>query len=83
MSALLHRTESFLDVLKYKSKEIEHLEIAVNVSNDLYLSGYANYLEIINAQKNKLQAELDFVDIQLKNAESQVLLYKALGGGIN
>jgi len=83
LSALLHRTESFVDVLKYKSNEIKHLEIAVNVSNDLYLSGYANYLEIINAQKNKLQAELDFVDIQLKNAESQVLLYKALGGGIN
>ena len=83
LSALLHRTEAFQDVLAYKSKEIEHLEIAVNVSNDLYLSGYANYLEIINAQKNKLQAELDFVDIQLKNADSQVLLYKALGGGIN
>lgn len=83
LSALLHRTEAFQDVLAYKSKEIEHLEIAVNVSNDLYLSGYANYLEIISAQKNKLQAELDFVDIQLKNADSQVLLYKALGGGIN
>jgi NodT family efflux transporter outer membrane factor (OMF) lipoprotein len=83
LSALLHRAEAFQDVLTYKSKEIEHLEIAVNVSNDLYLSGYANYLEIISAQKNKLQAELDFVDIQLKNADSQVLLYKALGGGIN
>lgn len=83
LSALLHRTEAFVDVLQHKSKEIEHLEIAVNVSNDLYLSGYANYLEIINAQKNKLQAELDFVDIQLKNASCQVLLYKALGGGIN
>jgi multidrug efflux system outer membrane protein len=83
LSALLHRTEAFEDVLKYKSKEIEHLEIAVNVSNDLYLSGYANYLEIINAQKNKLEAELDFVAIQLKNANAQVLLYKALGGSIN
>ncbi|UUF12537.1 MULTISPECIES: TolC family protein [Flavobacterium] len=82
LSALLHRTAAFEDVLKYKSKEIEHLEIAVNVSNDLYLSGYANYLEIISAQKNKLQAELDFVDIQLKNANAQVMLYKALGGGI-
>ncbi|WP_276380271.1 TolC family protein [Flavobacterium sp. H4147] len=82
LSALLHRNEAFEDVLKYKLKEIDHLEIAVNVSNDLYLSGYANYLEIINAQKNKLQAELDFVDIQLRNANSQVLLYKALGGVI-
>jgi len=83
LSALLHRNEAFQDVLKYKLKEIDHLEIAVNVSNDLYLSGYANYLEIINAQKNKLQAELDFVEIQLRNANSQVLLYKALGGGVN
>lgn len=82
LSALLHRTEAFEDVLKYKSKEIEHLQIAVNVSNDLYLSGYANYLEIISAQKNKLQAELDLVDIQLKNANAQVMLYKALGGAI-
>ena len=83
LSALLHRTEAFEDVLKYKSKEIEHLEIAVNVSNNLYLSGYANYLEIISAQKNKLQAELDFVELQLKNANAQILLYKALGGNIN
>lgn len=83
LSALLYRTKAFEDVLKYKSKQVEHLEIAVNVSNDLYLSGYANYLEIINAQKDMLQAELDFVDIQFKNVSSQVLLYKALGGGIN
>lgn len=83
LSALLYRTKAFEDVLAYKSKEIEHLEIAVNVSNDLYLSGYANYLEIISAQKNRLQSELDFVDIQLKNVNSQILLYKALGGGIN
>lgn len=82
LSALLNKTEAFEDVLKFKAKEIEHLEIAVNVSNDLYLSGYANYLEIISAQKNKLQAELDFVDIQLKNANAQIMLYKALGGGI-
>jgi NodT family efflux transporter outer membrane factor (OMF) lipoprotein len=82
LSALLHRTAAFEEVLDYKSKEIEHLEVAVNVANDLYLSGYANYLEIISAQKNKLQAELDFVDIQLTNASAKVQLYKALGGVI-
>jgi len=80
LSALLHRTEAFEEVLGFKNEEINHLEIAVNVANDLYLSGYANYLEIISAQKNKLQAQLDYVDIQLENAKSQVQLYKALGG---
>lgn len=82
LSALLHRTEAFEEVLKYKNDEVQNLEVAVNVANDLYLSGYANYLEIISAQKNKLQAELDFVDIQLKNSRAQVQLYKALGGVI-
>lgn len=82
LSALLHRTAAFEEVLDYKSKEIDHLEVAVNVANDLYLSGYANYLEIISAQKNKLQAELDFVDIQLTNANAKLQLYKALGGVI-
>jgi multidrug efflux system outer membrane protein len=82
LSAMLHRTAAFEEVLRYKNEEIEHLQVAVNVSNDLYLSGYANYLEIISAQKNKLQAELDFVDIELTNARAKVQLYKALGGTI-
>lgn len=82
LSALLYRTAAFEEVLDYKNNEIEHLEAAVNVANDLYLSGYANYLEIISAQKNKLQAELDFVDLQLTNARIKIQLYKALGGVI-
>ncbi|MFC5682141.1 efflux transporter outer membrane subunit [Flavobacterium sp. MAHUQ-51] len=80
LSALLFRTTAFGEVLNYKSNEIDHLEIAVNVANELYVTGYANYLEIISAQKNKLQAELDFVELQLKNSGAQVQLYKALGG---
>lgn len=80
LSALLYRTSAFEEVLGHKKNEIKHLEVAVNVANELYLSGYANYLEIISAQKNKLQAELDYVDIELSNAMAQVQLYKALGG---
>lgn len=82
LSALLFRTAAFEEVLNFKNNEIEHLEVAVNVANELYLSGYANYLEIISAQKNKLQAQLDYVNIQLTNARAQVQLYKALGGVI-
>ena len=56
---------------------------AVKKADLLFKYNSATYVEVIIAQSNKLQAELDFVDIQLKNADSQVLLYKALGGGIN
>jgi multidrug efflux system outer membrane protein len=80
LSLLLKQVESYQNILSIKSEEVAYLDRAVDVSNDLYLTGYANYLEIINSQKNKLQAELDFVDYQQRNAKALVLLYKALGG---
>lgn len=83
ISALVNRARIFQEVLDYRNREIENLEIAVDVANDLYLSGYANYLEIISAQRTKLEAELGLIDTQLENARSQVQLYKALGGTIS
>lgn len=80
LSSLLLQVDKYQDVLRYKSEEYEMLNRAVEVANDLYLTGYANYLEIINTQKQKLQTEIDLVDYQLKNAKSFVQLYKALGG---
>jgi outer membrane protein TolC len=50
------------------------------VSNDLYITGYANYFELINAQKSKLQAELDLLKFQHENTRNNVLLFKALAG---
>lgn len=80
LSVLLNQVEKYQQILEIKGEEVAFLDRAVSVANDLYLTGYANYLEIINSQKTKLQAELDYVDYQLKNAKSLVLLYKALGG---
>lgn len=80
LSVLLNQVEKYQQILDIKQEEVAFLDRAVSVANDLYLTGYANYLEIINSQKTKLQAELDYVDYQLKNAKSLVLLYKALGG---
>jgi outer membrane protein TolC len=80
LSSLLFQVDKYKEVLRYKTEEYEMLNRAVEVSNDLYLTGYANYLEIINSQKLKLQSEIDLVDYQLRNAKSFVQLYKALGG---
>lgn len=80
LSSLLLQVDKYQDILSYKQEEFSMLDRAVDVSNDLYLTGYANYLEIINSQKLKLQSELDLVDYQLKNAQALVQLYKALGG---
>lgn len=83
ISVLLFQTEKYQHILQLKEKEIQHMEAAVSVSDDLYLTGYANYLEIINSQKQKLQTELDYIDYQLLNANTIVQLFKALGGETN
>ena len=83
LSQLLKHIEINHKILDLKQEEVQFLERAVEVSNDLYLTGYANYLEIINSQKNKLQAELDLLDAQHQNTKTSILLFKALGGKVN
>ena len=83
LSELTKHVEIYDKVLKLKKDEVAYLDRAVNVANDLYLTGYANYLEIINSQKNKLQSQLDLLEIQYQNTQTNILLFKALGGNVN
>jgi NodT family efflux transporter outer membrane factor (OMF) lipoprotein len=80
MQAVLKQIEIYDRVLKLKKEEVSHLNRAIDVSNDLYATGYANYLELINARKNKLQADLDFLRYQEENTQNNIMLFKALGG---
>ncbi|WP_419868374.1 TolC family protein [Chryseobacterium sp. CT-SW4] len=83
LQAILKQTRIYEKVLKLKSEEVGFLNKGVEVSNDLYITGYANYFELINSQKSKLQAELDLLEFQHQNTRNNVLLFKALGGKLN
>lgn len=83
LQSVLKQIDIYERVLDLKAEEVQHLNLAVEVSNDLYLTGYANYLELINSQKTKLQADLDYLRFQQENARNNILLFKALGGTIN
>lgn len=65
--------------LKYQ--EVTKLKEAVVTARDLYLAGYASYLEIVTAQKNVLEAELELVRKKQEILTAMVNLYRALGGG--
>jgi len=80
LQAVLKQIEIYEKVLQLKQEEVSHLNKAIEVSNDLYATGYANYLELINTRKNKLQADLDLLRFQEENTKNNILLFKALGG---
>jgi hydrophobic/amphiphilic exporter-1 (mainly G- bacteria), HAE1 family len=54
---------------------------AVRLSNDRYLSGLADYLEVLQAQQQQLAAENSLARTRFDRLASLVELYKALGGG--
>ena len=62
-------------------RQIVNLQAAVWNTQLLMKHGNANYLEVLTAQKNLLQAELTEASDKLDEIKSVINLYKALGGG--
>jgi NodT family efflux transporter outer membrane factor (OMF) lipoprotein len=54
---------------------------AVSTANDLYVTGYASYLEVITAQRNVLEAELELTETRKSQFLVLIDLYRSLGGG--
>jgi outer membrane protein, multidrug efflux system len=54
---------------------------ATENSNTMFTVGYANYLDVLNAQTKALQSELELINLQILKLQTHVKLYRALGGG--
>ncbi|MCX2574146.1 TolC family protein [Pedobacter sandarakinus] len=59
------------------------LQNASKNANLLFKSGMANYLEVITAQGNLLQSELELTALKTEQLIAVVGLYRSLGGGWN
>ncbi len=81
VSDVLVSNES-LKVQEIKAAEqVTTLKDGIKSAELLYKGGMANYLEVITAQANSLQAELNLASIKRERLSSIVDLYRALGGG--
>jgi multidrug efflux system outer membrane protein len=65
--------------------ELEHgvnaLRNAANLSRSRYDAGLANYLEILNADQQLFDQELQLAQVRGEEMRAFVELYRALGGG--
>ena len=64
-----------------KTQEAAALDASVKISNELFLNGKANYLEVLMTQKNALQSNIDLIRIRKERFVANIHLYKSLGGG--
>ena len=64
-----------------QGERVRSLRQVLTLSEARYRGGVAEYLEVLDAQRSLLSAELDDVDTMRTHVTSLVRLYKALGGG--
>lgn len=64
-----------------KQQEFEAYNQAITYSEELQVYGMANYLEVLTAQENALNAQLSVINTQYGRLNAIVQLYKAVGGG--
>jgi len=69
------------NIYSFKLKEVETLTKSVDISNDLFKSARANYLEVLTAQRDALASKLELIDIKKQQFNAVTGIYKALGGG--
>ena len=71
--------------LENREKAVEKQERillqSVDNANLLFKSGMADYLEVITAQANALDASLSLADLHRQRLNARTELYRALGGG--
>lgn len=70
--------DSFIEL---KQKELNAYKNSVEYSQELVNYGMANYLEVLNASVNSLNAELNITNAEYSKMRAAVELYQALGGG--
>jgi multidrug efflux system outer membrane protein len=64
-----------------KKKEVNLLNESILISNELFKSGKANYMEVLMAQRSAFTAKIELIETKKRQFQSKVFLYKILGGG--
>lgn len=80
---LVNEFTAFDEQLQLKTYEVEVQKRSVENSNIMFRVGYADYLEVLNAQTRALASEIELIGLKKLQLQANVKLYRALGGGWN
>lgn len=64
-----------------KSKQVDALTASIEISNDLFKSARADYLEVLMTQRDALESKLELIETKKEQLNAVINIYKDLGGG--
>ena len=66
-----------------KAKQVEALTESIKISNSLFLSARADYMEVLLTQRDALESKMELIETKKNQAIAMIAFYRALGGGWN
>lgn len=77
----LAKIENLRNSYDFKRREVETLTQSIDISNDLFKSARANYIEVLLTQRDALESRFELIEIKKSQMNAVVNIYQALGGG--
>lgn len=64
-------------------QQVQKLTESIEISNKLFRSARADYMEVLLTQRDALESKFDLIETKKKQMNAMVNIYQALGGGWN
>ncbi len=64
-----------------KSRQVNALTESVQISNSLFKSAKADYMEVLLTQRDALEAKFELIETRKEQMNALIAIYQALGGG--
>ena len=81
VSTQLSKIDNLQKSYDLKSKQVAALTRSIDISNDLFKSARADYLEVLMTQRDALEARLELIETKRESLNAVVNIYRDLGGG--
>ncbi|HLP49840.1 MAG TPA: TolC family protein [Chitinophagales bacterium] len=73
--------EKYTSSYNTKANEVDILTQSITVSDNLFKSARADYMEVLLTQREALESRMELIEIKKKQLSAEINVYKALGGG--
>ncbi len=64
-----------------KMRQVQALTQSITISNDLFKSARADYMEVLLTQREALESKFELIETKMQQMNAYVAMYQALGGG--
>lgn len=83
VSNMVSRIENLQLSYDLNKQQVAALTKSIAISNNLFRSARADYMEVLLTQRDALESKFELVDLKLEQLNASIDLYRALGGGWN